>query len=132
MKTSTPVLHSRRRLFYLLSTSATLVLTFNTVILLQASGHILGDDMKLSIVVIVSFALLATTSPLPARKMITYKALAGNRVPSCETNKKLCQPGGGGGGANPYTRGCGTIERCRRVATTVRSTRGLHASKWPF
>ncbi|TQN69331.1 hypothetical protein CSHISOI_06172 [Colletotrichum shisoi] len=88
--------------------------------------------MKFSILVIVSFALLATASPRPARKTINFKTLGENRIPSCKTNKKLSQPGGGGGGVNPYSRGCGIIERCRQIVTAVRSTRVLHASKWPF
>ncbi|KZL74583.1 hypothetical protein CT0861_00033 [Colletotrichum tofieldiae] len=57
--------------------------------------------------------MLATTSAIPSRKVISYEALGANRIPGCDgKNKKNCNPGGGKP-ANPYTRGCSAIDRCR-------------------
>ena len=51
---------------------------------------------------------------LATKKYISYGALSRNTVPCSRRGSSYYNCQHGGGQANPYTRGCSTITRCRR------------------
>ncbi|KAF2846261.1 rapid alkalinization factor [Plenodomus tracheiphilus IPT5] len=57
-------------------------------------------------------ASFTSATALPQKNVISYDALNRNRVPCSQRGSSAanCKPGAE---ANPYTRGCSKIDRCR-------------------
>ncbi|KAK1430803.1 hypothetical protein QVD17_13823 [Tagetes erecta] len=75
---------------------------------LAEGGDLDIDDMELSMDSESNRRILAT-----ARRYISYGALSKNNVP-CSRRGASYYNCRSGGQANPYSRGCSTITRCRR------------------
>lgn len=75
---------------------------------LAEGGDLDIDDMELSMDSETNRRILAT-----ARRYISYGALSKNNVP-CSRRGASYYNCRSGGQANPYSRGCSTITRCRR------------------